>query len=566
MIRFLVLCFVLGLCGQASARPVLVKSGEHEDFSRLVVYLPRGQEWSLIAESDTTHRFVASGLSDGFNTSEVYEMIPRTRLAEISSDATTLVMELGCDCEVVTQVADSGQIILDLVNVPPMPADVPEPVAVKPEIETSAPPWAAAPRRNLAAEATISEFVQSEPPAPQPELRSELLEQISRAATQTLLDVPKTEIIMPQIKAAEDADLPKEPARPAPSLETPERLRIRTAVDQAAQASNEPYVATPSEQICAQSSDYDIASWGDDLPFGVQIGALRRKITGEFDVVSQEDALALARLYVFFGMGPEARQVLETNDLATPAAQAVGQLAWILDHRADDYGVIKSLQNCPSGPVMWLALAGRSASDMSRAQVGDITATFSALPEHLRSLIGPELIAVFMQDGDKTSAGVIRNALGRKGEMDAGLAVAELAEDSDARRSALRDAIKRSDADSPAAVLELIESQLRAGEFIELSDIEIAGAYAQQLQGQPIAAQLKRAEILALNGNELFAESQAEFLRSRVGIDGRGRSAEPDFPEHGARWPKPSICALGDDTVRSGPAVTSIRKCRSCGH
>ncbi len=64
----------------ALAQDARIQSGEHETFSRLVVYMPREAEYDIeAAEGSFAISFDAPF---GFDTSEVFYYIPRDRIAD----------------------------------------------------------------------------------------------------------------------------------------------------------------------------------------------------------------------------------------------------------------------------------------------------------------------------------------------------------------------------------------------------------------------------------------------------------------------------------------------------
>ena len=86
-----------------AAQPARIKSGEHQDFSRLVLYFDRTVEAEISKPSERLARISIKNWSGGFNTDTIYEFIPRSRIAEVSAGDESLELTLNCACKVVSQ-------------------------------------------------------------------------------------------------------------------------------------------------------------------------------------------------------------------------------------------------------------------------------------------------------------------------------------------------------------------------------------------------------------------------------------------------------------------------------
>lgn len=99
MIRAIAFLFVTLVAGIAEAAVVTVKSGEHADFSRLVLFLPRGAEWQLEEAERAVTVSLPGPASHRFEVSGVFELIPRDRIAGLlQTDGNRLRVALNCAC------------------------------------------------------------------------------------------------------------------------------------------------------------------------------------------------------------------------------------------------------------------------------------------------------------------------------------------------------------------------------------------------------------------------------------------------------------------------------------
>lgn len=119
MIRAMLLTLVLASAAQAETARIL--SGEHGDFTRLVIELPGGPDWSM-GRTATGYAFgVRSASQPTYDLSAVWERIPRSRLAGLAVDQTSgaLLLTLGCDCHVFPFEYGSAIVVLDIREGPP---------------------------------------------------------------------------------------------------------------------------------------------------------------------------------------------------------------------------------------------------------------------------------------------------------------------------------------------------------------------------------------------------------------------------------------------------------------
>ncbi|MGR3761339.1 hypothetical protein ACUXV3_14595 [Roseobacteraceae bacterium NS-SX3] len=108
--------------GSARAETIVARSGEHDGFSRLVMRLPDGAQWSL---AQTGQNAALTVEADGvvFDTSQVFNLIPRTRLQRVRQTAPgkPLQLELGCKCEVNSYLQSDGYLVIDIRDGTPQP-------------------------------------------------------------------------------------------------------------------------------------------------------------------------------------------------------------------------------------------------------------------------------------------------------------------------------------------------------------------------------------------------------------------------------------------------------------
>ena len=105
-----------GLLGHAiHAQTTIVRSGEHETFSRLTLQLPKGATWD-ISQGQRSAILAIMNPKLGFDTSQVFERMPKTRLVGLSKNekGDELRLEFGCDCELTWFTMARGLLVIDI--------------------------------------------------------------------------------------------------------------------------------------------------------------------------------------------------------------------------------------------------------------------------------------------------------------------------------------------------------------------------------------------------------------------------------------------------------------------
>ena len=139
----------------AAAQALRVQSGDHADFTRLVLTIGAERAWDLRPTGDRRWTLSVTPAAEGFETARVFDLIRRNRLADLLV-AEDLTLVLACACDV-TGARHQGQyLVIDILD--PDPDAVTDPVpagalAAVPEDASGPASAEAAARRAAAAEA-----------------------------------------------------------------------------------------------------------------------------------------------------------------------------------------------------------------------------------------------------------------------------------------------------------------------------------------------------------------------------------------------------------------------------
>ncbi|WP_281858787.1 hypothetical protein [Litoreibacter halocynthiae] len=485
--------FLLGIlyCGSVWAKPAVVKSGEHDGFSRLVLYTGKAQTWSQ-SRSANSISVTIGGWTSGFDTSDVFRMIPPDRIARVESTNSSLNIVLDCNCPIDIQTVDRVGLLVDVFD---------EPVS----LTTEAKP----------APATYywpdpEEFIrQRENTSAVSALRKNLSERIGKATTQQLLTPIPTK-------------LPKSEALPAPTgaklLPEPPANRIRTtsAFDRAARRE---HVSTATKPECPPERLGDIENWGTEFSFSDQISDARNSLVGEFDELDQAEALRLTKLYLYFAMGAEALATIDTLGLTGEQVQFLRPLAKILDGgNTANFPTKLPSNGCDGMLAVWAAISSSDDLKIAEPQAKVITESFNRLPHHLKSALGPYLMVRLHQDGQEIAVSVLRNSLARHHpDLEADAPV-----QGDLESLSVKDlmvVVEKSNSETPQALVLMLQQSIEKGLAVEPPMAEIARSFVVQQSGDKSSKDLT----MLLAQNSVLRGDYADALdaAAKLGDDNR---------------------------------------------
>ena len=519
------LALLLILCAlpyAAFADPAVVQSGEHPRFTRLVTPI-NDSPWSV---TQTGRKVTLSfeAFEDGFDTAQVFDLIPRDRVAELRAEQSSLTLTLDCDCAVSATTERGLYVVIDVADdkgglqtpqsivaatTPALDGSgtTPKLTATMPEFpETSTQDVAAAWNTNITSSAN-------------PEAVTALQERLSREL-QTATDrgvlspaAPPFPLASPTRSTIDtDAfgDLP--PPRPPAATEgqeLPERdlanLRISTSRDLPQTFRDLAEITNMEGQVCPVDSDVSLASWGDTRPFAAQVANARLGLFGEFDRVDPDVALRLARTYLYFGFGVEARNVLDLAPALAKDTAILIAIARILDGEpVPQNNALAGLAECHGEVALWATLVAPVPARGAMPPSTHALRTLNGLPSHLRVLVAPKLHRVLLAYGDPDGADAALRSLKRlPGTMSpaAKVALAQGALEKgqiDTATKRLTEVVDDNTQHSPEALIALVDTKLKAKQPIAPETAQLVEAYVQELRGTALGPDLLRVHILSL--------------------------------------------------------------------
>ncbi|MCV2867088.1 hypothetical protein OEW28_00425 [Defluviimonas sp. WL0002] len=569
MIRLLAALWVM-TASIAGAETVGVRSGDHGDFTRIVVDLPEGVGWALGRETDAYElRLDRRGVE--FDISRVYRTISRERVSDVTAlpGGGRLLLALNCECRPRAFLTDSGAVVIDIRNGAPdstsefeKPLPVFErsasgvsrndmPVQPKPDPDRAASQapagdgagvWVAGhsapasqvlplgpdiPLARPPRLATVDAASADEPDSRQEQARQLLLEQFAKAAAQGLIRVEG------DLPSAPLTDPEPGPERSAPQQSVVEQapsfpVRASTSVQSAQPLPAEDRSFTAAGDDCPAEQRFALRDWTSDAPAADQIAERRAALVGEIDIPDPDAVKDLARLYIALAMGPEA-ELVQRAFRQEPDADLLA-IARILDdrplERPED---LVRYADCATSVALWAVLAARDPASTPAFDAAAILRGFKALPDPVRRAVTPRLVAFFMAHGDQESVRILRNSLSASHPEDAAplnLADAELAmQSSTGVINARIDALALSnDPLSPQATRAAIEARLAAGQPVAEALATHAEALAFASGDEDIGAGLAGSAALAWASASVFDRAKDILDRVEYDLDPDSRS------------------------------------------
>jgi hypothetical protein len=460
----------------ASAQTILVRSGEHADFTRLTFAIPAGTAWSL-RDTGTLPRLAFSLPDAAFDLTAVFRRIDRTRLRSLRAVGGAVEFELACDCVLSAFDAGPDLVAIDIRDraVGPVPASFmlllpqqsyrfakagsdrqPPPSIQVPQgtSETASAPLFPGAALLPGLSGTIRPR-DVPPDARIDRAREALLLQIGRAATKGMIEtsVPMTP------PAPEQSALPGSPEPPRP---VPINLIAITAIDAA--VTDKPGLRPALAGVMCLSDDaLTLQDWGGNTDFATGAADRRARLYGEFDVIDRQVAGDLARLYLHYGFGSEALQVLALVPHPDPALAPLADMARIIEGDPAT-GAFDGQAQCDGDVALWAMLSVAGSPQDPVPAIAAVERAFQRLPPGLQILLGERVAARLTMAGAAQAAErVLRRILRATptetpASLSAGAALSATRDDPGGREAALLAFARAEAPGSATAAVELADA------------------------------------------------------------------------------------------------------------
>jgi hypothetical protein len=492
-------------CNWAFAEPLVVRSGEHGEFTRIVAAIPESARW----EVEQHGRLVVlevEGMEEVIDISKVFDRISKNRISDVSLKGSRIEFQLSCDCRVAAFEQGGGLAVLDFARF-----DV---KLDQPFVDSGSPLGAL---NKVVVDEFVSGYLKfshnESPSALRHDLEpfsDDLMKELSTAASAGLLvpELSMSKVAEPAVNDTADPGYP-----PASERRTDETATFRTTNSLDLQALNFRSIVDngTAHTHCPPDSKLSLRDWADERPMHFQLGEARRDLYLDLDRVDGAVAVDLAQLFIHFGFGLEAQSVLKLMDEKTTRDEILAGIASILDKRTPENAeLFRSMLRCDGDIVLWSVLAALPNLEIDSFDPDAALRSLYRLPEHLGSVLGPRLAERLLElDHLEASAAALRSSQGSgtstsmQGQIvEAKLAISEGNFGHGSQQ--LERAIVGSSHAVPEALVALIETRSDQGLPVNIHNVELAETYIEEMVGTPNELPLRSAHILGLIGSFQF--------------------------------------------------------------
>jgi len=518
------------------ANPMVIRSGEHATFTRLVFSIEANEEWS-VEEVEKGYEISFEKSSDGFDLEGVFERIPRTRLQDLTQTGlSTLRLDLDCICHLDIFLWRSDRLVVDVVDgaepyqkaggqsedAPSVPSLARQAINQLPDIfelpnnltltggastEFLAP--SNIPENNINLSVNGTEELPEE----------SLLEGVSRAASQGIL-TPAQEKNETYLRITEPLNERNMPLGQVSEEEQSNLgIDVSTALDQSLRTISQS-LNRIEERNCLDESTYNIAEWSDGRSFHDQASDIAEDLIGEFDVEPVGVEIRLAKLYIHFSFGAEAISALRSSDEVSLETQVLMEMARIIDGYEGPFPNLAMQGDCGGHGTFWGILAGGPVPNVE-ADIQELQRHYFLVPQPLRSHIAPKLSQFLLDNGWPEAAENILRATEGTDISDIGttkVAQANLALDRDDTPAAveiLRSTVTSSPRVDPESVIQLIELTMGDGGLPSQDDILILEGMEREYKGLEVHDKIAVTLAKAYSARGDFSTA-LEFLNGRI--------------------------------------------------
>ncbi|ABG29999.1 hypothetical protein CEP88_11690 [Roseobacter denitrificans] len=537
------------------AEPIVVRSGEHNTFTRLVMQLPTDVEWS-IAQAEKNPILKLENYDGGFDLSVAFEIIPRTRLQALVAKASQLELQLACNCVVDAFLEQNSFLVIDITNSDrPVLEDV---VDAGSETEAISIPasgfsygellWSQSDQQIAQSSESVVQDGSSEAGivtdeqslSMESELVSEtqerLLAAFSSAASRGIL-TPKPDVSISN--PPRNAETPPaeifDSSEQIPIIATPlaGNMRISNSSDIPESGLERDTVA--SSPVCMDPAVVDVASWGHEEDMGKQIGT---SVLGLYDPSGRlmpEKVLAHARLQLYFGLGQEAKQTLEMAPSLKAQYPELLDIASVLEFgHAQNPRSLHRFADCDSDLALWALLA---ASEIPPDQTVNALAALRGLdklPSHLKSFLAQKVSERLAARGDVANASIALRSYQRltDGDDEPRLVHAELADlrnEAAQAEAVINDIVNSETSETAEAIIELIDRQVAAQTPVEADVALLAETYALELRNSEKGPVMLRAFVLAAASSGQYTKAFETLDTQNSALDVQTRTELTSF-------------------------------------
>ena len=522
---FLILLSCIILFPTASAASgYRVLGGEHEGFTRIVIYVPKDSAWEVISNSSQAEvTFPNQDFS--FDTRDVYKRISKTRISSISPSGQGLLLKLSCTCLTKAYEDNTGLLVIDVVDhehsgkFPSVKIKQVFPTynALKFSLqrgtshkEHPVPTDKAVGRRDDTELGEKNEGLAGIFPPPfrrndidylklhEENIASDLGFAMTRGilSPNFLSNSQLNVLSLEDLESRQDVNLSKNlfTEQLESQLENNESSSLNVT-------SNFHYHECPDLQ------SVNISAWSVTNQPISDFGDMQRGIYDVDGSINNQGLIAYTRSLLYFGFADEAKLAINLTSTRDRELDILNYIADILaGNYSQDSHKFKNWADCDSAAAMWAFLDPSKILETQNLNSEVVLRELSLLPIHLRMDVSSYSSRTFMELGDSDSADHVR-------ELSHRLASADLIEEHDEKFNSrnINEGIGGPNLSAAISLMEEIISEASMKNSIPLDQEELMGAYVHELRDSVYFHDLHFAHILSLIYSDQFVLSQSSI-------------------------------------------------------
>lgn len=491
MSRLFVLLVLICSAGLARAETVTLRSGEHDDFVRLVAFLSEKPKWKVEQDGRRVDVEIIGDESHDFDTSSIFDRIPKTRIVEVTqAGRNRLAIELACDCTVSSFFQSPRMLVIDVTDAKPAP--VADPTVADPAV---------------AEPAVVEPAVAEPPPMMRESFRDTLVERQAYSTSslsqfaEALAQQTTREVL--NISAGDRALRPSETEMEA-GLRNLDLPNISVAgIEKAGSGGSSMRGAE-----CDMLSDDPLGRFADPGDFASEKARITAKLYTERLDLDTSAAIDLAQLYLSHGLGAEARQTLEMANEGSAGAAFLADIAVLIENPdAIPRDRLEAFAHCSDGNILWLVLAEPQAQ-MTDDEGWQVARAAEALPRRLLRTIAPRLIANLVASGQSDPANLVDKILDRTGGTNGKSMADVLLATDESEQDDILDEIAQSNTDESAkASAMLVDRHVQAGKTVPEPLSDLVASHAEEQRHGDTSGMLRKAEAFSLISRGEFEQA-----------------------------------------------------------
>lgn len=464
MNRFFLILLLFCSAGLARAETITLRSGEHDDFARLVAFLPEKPKWKVEQDGRRVEVEIIGGESHDFDTSTVFDRIPRTRIAGVTqAGVNRLTIDLACDCTVSSFFQSPRMLVIDVTDAEPADtAEAEPPPAMREAFRESLV------KRQSYSTSSLSQFAEA----------------LAQQTTREVLDISAADAALRTNDAAMDAGLSN---LDLPNISVSGARQPRSGRGSARDAA------------CDLLTEDPLGRFAEVDDFAAEKGRITAELYTERFDLNTDAAIDLAQLYLSQGLGAEARQILDMTGRQTGGASFLADIAVLIeDPDVVPRERLDAFAQCATGNVLWPVLA-EPRVQMSDDMGWQVARAAEALPRPLLRAIAPRLIANLVASGQSDPANLVDKIIDRTGGPGGKSMADVLLATDEGEQEVILDEIAQSTSDEAAkASAMLVERHVEAGKAVPEPLSDLVASHAEEQRHGDTSGMLRKAEAFSL--------------------------------------------------------------------